>query len=78
MYNYYDSSIQYKKILQPRGVNQEIFESQARLVVTRSGKLGTTLKSRLNQGFLSHKVVTRSRMKTGNLAFFESVTRQLL
>ena len=44
--------------------------------MTRSGKLGTTLKSRLHQNFLSHEVVTRSRMKTENLAFLESVTRQ--
>ena len=32
MYNYYDDSIQFKKTLQPRRVNQEIFQSQARLV----------------------------------------------
>ena len=44
--------------------------------MTRSRKLGTTLKSRLHQKFLSHEVVTRSRMKTENLAFLESVTRQ--
>ena len=44
--------------------------------MTRSGKLGTTLKSRLHQNFLSHEVVTHSRMKTENLAFLESVTRQ--
>ena len=44
--------------------------------MTRSGKLGTTLKSRLHQNLLSHEVVTRSRMKTENLAFLESVTRQ--
>ena len=44
--------------------------------MTRSGKLGTTLKSRLYQKFLSHEVVTRSRMKTENLAFLKSVTRQ--
>ena len=44
--------------------------------VTRSGKLGTTLKSRLHQNFLSHEVVTRSRMKTENLAYLESVTLQ--
>ena len=44
--------------------------------MTRSGKLGTTLRSRLHQNFLSHEVVTRSRMKTENLAFLESVTRQ--
>ena len=44
--------------------------------MTRSGKLGTTLKSRLHQNLLSHEVVTRSRMKTENLPFFESVARQ--
>ena len=44
--------------------------------MTRSGKLGTTLKSGLYQSFLSHKVVTRSGMKTEILAFLESVTRQ--
>ena len=44
--------------------------------VTRSGKPGTTLKSRLHQNFLSHEVVTRSRMKTENFAFLESVMRQ--
>ena len=44
--------------------------------MTRSRKLGTKLKSRLHQKFLSHEVVTRSRMKTQNLAFLESVTRQ--
>ena len=44
--------------------------------MTRSGKLGTTLKSRLHQNFLSQEVVTHSRMKTENLAFLESVTRQ--
>ena len=44
--------------------------------VTRSGKLGTTLKSRLHQNLLSHEVVTRSRMKTENLPFLESVARQ--
>jgi len=36
----------------------------------------STLKSRLHQNFLSHEVVTRSRMKTENLAFLESVARQ--
>ena len=44
--------------------------------MTRSGKLGPTLKSRLHRNFLPHEVVTCSRMKTGNLAFLESVTRQ--
>ena len=44
--------------------------------MTRSRKLGTTLKSRLHQKFLSHEVVTRSRIKTENLAFLESVSRQ--
>ena len=44
--------------------------------MTRSRKLGTTLKSRLHQKFLSHEVVTSSRMKTENLAILESVTRQ--
>ena len=44
--------------------------------MTRSRKLGTTLKSRLHQKFLSHEVVTRSRMKTENLVLLESVTRQ--
>jgi len=44
--------------------------------VTRSGKLGTRLKSRLHQNCLSHEVVTRSRKKTENLAFLESVARQ--
>ena len=42
--------------------------------MTRSGKLGTTLKSRLHQNLLSHKVV--SRMKTENLPFLESIARQ--
>ena len=42
--------------------------------MTRSGKLGTTLKSRLHQNLLSHEVV--SRMKTENLPFLESVARQ--
>ena len=32
MYNYYDYSIQDKKTLQPQRVNQEIFQSRARLV----------------------------------------------
>ena len=44
--------------------------------MTQSRKLGTTLKSRLHQKFLSHEVVTCSRMKTENFAFLESVTRQ--
>ena len=44
--------------------------------MTRSGKLGTTLKSRLHQNLLSHEVVTRSRMKTENLPFLESVACQ--
>ena len=44
--------------------------------MTRSGKLGTTLKSRLHQNLLSHEVVTRSRMKKENLPFLESVARQ--
>ena len=44
--------------------------------MTQSGKLGTTLKSRLYQNLLSHEVVTRSRMKTENLLFLESVARQ--
>ena len=44
--------------------------------MTRSGKLGTTLKSRLHQNLLSHEVVTRSRMKTENLLFLESVACQ--
>ena len=44
--------------------------------MTRSGKLGTTLKSRHYQNLLSHEVVTRSRMKTENLPFLESVARQ--
>ena len=44
--------------------------------MTRSGKPGTTLKSRLHQYFLSHEVVTRSRKKTENFAFLEPVTRQ--
>ena len=44
--------------------------------VTRSGKPGTTLKSRLHQNFLSHEVVTRSRKKTENFASLESVTRE--
>ena len=44
--------------------------------MTRSRKLGTTLKLRLHQKFLSHEVVTHSRMKTENLAYLESVTRQ--
>ena len=44
--------------------------------MTRSGKLGTTLKLRLHQNLLSHEVVTRSRMKTENLAFLDSVARQ--
>ena len=41
--------------------------------MARSGKLGTRLKSRLHQSFLSHKVITRSRMKTEDLAFLDSV-----
>ena len=44
--------------------------------MTRSGKLGTTLKSRLHHNFLSRGVVTCSRMKAENLAFLDSVTRQ--
>ena len=44
--------------------------------MTRSGKLGTTLNSRLHQNLLSHEAVTRSRMKTENSAFLESVARQ--
>ena len=41
--------------------------------MTRSGKLGTRLKSRLHQSFLSHEVIARSRMKTEDLAFLDSV-----
>ena len=37
--------------------------------MTRSGKLGTTLKSRLHQNLLSHEVVTRSRMKKKTCRF---------
>ena len=44
--------------------------------MTRSGKLGTTLKSRLHQNFLSHEIVTRLRMKRENLVFLEPVARQ--
>ena len=44
--------------------------------MTRSRNLGTTLKSRLHQNLLSHEVVTRSRMKTENLPFLESVACQ--
>ena len=52
------------------------FSKSSETGVTRSGKLGTTLKSRLHQNLLSHEVVTRSRMKTENLPFFESVAHQ--
>ena len=52
------------------------FSKSSETGVTRSGKLGTTLKSRLHQNLLSHEVVTRSRMKTENLPFLESVARQ--
>ena len=52
------------------------FSKSSETGVTRSGKLGTTLKSRLHQNLLSHEVVTRSRMKTENLPFFKSVARQ--
>ena len=42
----------------------------------RSGKLGTLLKSRLHQNLLSQEVVTRSRMRTENLPFLETVACQ--
>ena len=76
MYNYYDSSIQYKKPSNLEELTKKFFKVKSETGVTRSGKLGTTLKSRLHQNILSHEVVTRSRMKTENLAFLESVTRQ--
>ena len=75
MYNYYDDSIQYKK--KPSNLGElRNFSKSSETCVTRSGKLGTTLKSRLHQNLLSHEVVTRSRMKTENLPCFESVARQ--
>ena len=75
MYNYYDYSIHIKKPSNLEELTKKFFKVE-RDWVTWSRKLGTTLKSRLHQKFLSHKVVTRSRMKTENLAFLESVTRQ--
>ena len=41
--------------------------------MTRSGKLGTKLKSWLHQKFLSHEVVTRSRMKKQKTWLFSSL-----
>ena len=59
MYSYYDSSIQYKKPSNLEDLTKKFFKV-SETGVTRSGKPGTTLKSRLHQNFLSHEVVTRS------------------
>ena len=49
MYNYYDDSIQYKKKPSNLGeLTKKLFKvKRGETGVTRSGKLGTTLKSRL-------------------------------
>ena len=71
MYNYYDYSIQYKKPSNLEELTKKFFKVERDWgdSVTKTGYYIEIEAS-------SEVLVTRSRMKTENLAFLESVTRQ--